>query len=140
MGQITVSRSVIGSAGTELSSSNLQMSYTVGETFTSTLENNEIHTLGFQQSDRWFTAINELSSIDFELFPNPADNEISVKTSLNESFDYEVRDMMGRKVLSGNTALTVLRLDVSQLEEGKYYFVLITENGIETTKGFITIH
>ena len=49
--QIELSRDVIGSAGQSVSNGNLQMSYTIGEPFTLTLENSSIHTLGFQQPD-----------------------------------------------------------------------------------------
>ena len=135
-----MSRSVIGNAGTELMNSSMQLSFTVGEVFTSTLQNNEIHTLGFQQSDRWFAGVNTLNTIDFELFPNPVSTELTVRSSTDEVMAYEVRDQLGRTVISGNASISILRIDVSQLEEGKYYFVARSENGLETTKGFITIH
>ena len=49
--QLQLSRDVIATAGQDVSGSNLQMSYTIGEPFTFTLQNNAIHTLGFQQPD-----------------------------------------------------------------------------------------
>ena len=49
--QLQLSRDVIATAGQDVSGSNLQMSYTIGEPFTLTLQNNAIHTLGFQQPD-----------------------------------------------------------------------------------------
>ena len=49
--QIELSRDVMSSAGQSVSSSNMQMSYTIGEPFTLTLENSTLHTLGFQQPD-----------------------------------------------------------------------------------------
>ena len=49
--QLQLDRDVLGSAGQDVSGSNLQMSYTIGEPFTFTLQNNAIHTLGFQQPD-----------------------------------------------------------------------------------------
>lgn len=140
IGQISASRSVIGNAGTELSNATLQMSFTIGEVFTSTLQNTEIHTLGFQQSDRWFAGINTVDEIEFELFPNPARTEITVRSSSDEVVSFEVKDLLGRTVISGNASLSILRIDVSQLEEGKYYFVARSEHGLEATKGFITIH
>ena len=47
--QIQLSRDVMSSAGQSVSGTNIQMSYTIGEPFTATLQNNWIHTLGFQQ-------------------------------------------------------------------------------------------
>ena len=49
--QLQLSRDVVASAGQSVSGSNLQMSYTIGEPFTATIQNNTIHTLGFQQPD-----------------------------------------------------------------------------------------
>ena len=47
--QIQLSRDVMSSAGQSVSGTTIQMSYTIGEPFTATLQNNWIHTLGFQQ-------------------------------------------------------------------------------------------
>ena len=44
-------RDVLGASGQDVSGSNLQMSYTIGEPFTLTLENSAIHTLGYQQPE-----------------------------------------------------------------------------------------
>ena len=49
--QIELSREVMGSAGQSVSNDYLQMSYTIGETFTATIQNDIIKTLGFQQPD-----------------------------------------------------------------------------------------
>ena len=49
--QLELSRNVIGTSGQSTSGTNMQMSYTIGEPFTATLQNNSIHTLGFQQPD-----------------------------------------------------------------------------------------
>jgi len=49
--QIQLSRDVMSCAGQSVSSSNIQMSYTIGETFTATIQNDIIKTLGFQQPD-----------------------------------------------------------------------------------------
>ena len=49
--QVQLTRDVMSSAGQSVSGTNIQMSYTIGEPFTATLQNNSIHTLGFQQPD-----------------------------------------------------------------------------------------
>jgi gliding motility-associated-like protein len=49
--QAELSRDVMSSAGQSVSSLNIQMSYTIGETFTATIQNDIIKTLGFQQPD-----------------------------------------------------------------------------------------
>ena len=45
--QVQLTRDVIASAGQVVSGTNIQMSYTIGEPFTATIQNNQIHTLGF---------------------------------------------------------------------------------------------
>ena len=47
--QVQLTRDVMSSAGQSVSGTTIQMSYTIGEPFTATLQNNWIHTLGFQQ-------------------------------------------------------------------------------------------
>ena len=49
--QVQLTRDVMSSAGQSVSGTTIQMSYTIGEPFTATLQNNWIHTLGFQQPD-----------------------------------------------------------------------------------------
>ena len=49
--QVQLTRDVMASAGQTASGTNIQMSYTIGEPFTATIQNNSIHTLGFQQPD-----------------------------------------------------------------------------------------
>ena len=49
--QVQLTRDVMASAGQTASGSNFEMSYTIGEPFTLTLDNSSIHTLGFQQPD-----------------------------------------------------------------------------------------
>ena len=138
--QIEVSRDVLGSAGNEISNGTLQMSFTVGEVFTQTLENTEIHTLGFQQSDRWFASVNDPEENAFQLFPNPASTVITIQTTSKEAFTYEIQDLVGRIILKGKTGYSGLRLDISDLPEGKYLFNMISEKGVRSTQGFITIH
>ena len=47
--QVQLTRDVMSSAGQSVSGTTIQMSYTIGEPFTATLQNNWIQTLGFQQ-------------------------------------------------------------------------------------------
>jgi len=49
--QVQLTRDVMASAGQTAIGSNFEMSYTIGEPFTLTLDNSSIHTLGFQQPD-----------------------------------------------------------------------------------------
>ena len=139
-GQIGVSRDVFGSAGTEFSNGNMQTSFTIGETFTSTLTNSEIHTLGFQQTNQSAVSVVELNNVEVGLYPNPADNQITFISSLEEPFSYQVYDVSGRLILEGRHQQSMLTLNVSNLVEGKYFFEYTLDNQQTITTSFITIH
>ncbi len=101
--QIQLSRDVMSCAGQSVSSSNMQMSYTIGETFTATIQNDLIKTIGFQQPDT--KPATELPfAIPGGLSPNGDGN--------NDSWDIQglvdfpdasvtVFDRWGQKVYSG---------------------------------------
>ena len=101
--QIELSRDVMSCAGQSVSSSNIQMSYTIGETFTATIQNDLIKTIGFQQPDT--KPATELPfAIPGGLSPNGDGN--------NDSWDIQglvdfpdasvtVFDRWGQKVYSG---------------------------------------
>lgn len=64
--------------------------------------------------------------VEFNLFPNPTENELNVQLSTVDS-DYEVAiyDMTGRKVYTDFIAGEYTVIDVSDLEKGGYIFYLI---------------
>lgn len=138
--QIDISRDVFGSSGKELSNANFQMSFTIGETFTSTLSNNEIHTLGFQQSKQSSVSLIELSEVEIGIYPNPANDQITFVTSFEDPFTYKILDITGRIILEGKHKKTNLTLDVSNLVEGKYFFQYSPENQETLITTFLTIH
>jgi hypothetical protein len=138
--QIDISRDVFGSAGTEFSNANMQASFTIGETFTATLTNSEIHTLGFQQTNQSAVSVVELSNVEVGLYPNPAVDQISFVSSVEEPFNYKVFDVTGRIVLEGSHQQALLTLDVSNLVLGKYFFEYTLENQASIITAFITIH
>lgn len=138
--QIDISRDVFGAAGTEFSNTNMQASFTIGETFTATLSNSEIHTLGFQQTNQSAVSLVELSSVEVGLYPNPANDQITFVSSVEEPFTYKVFDVTGRIVLVGSHQQALLTLDVSDLVEGKYFFEYALENQESIITAFITIH
>ena len=139
-GQIGVSRDVFGSAGTEFSNANMQTSFTIGETFTSTLTNSEIHTLGFQQTNQSAVSVVELNNVEVGLYPNPADDQITFISSLEGPFSYQVYDVSGRLILEGRHQQSMLTLNVSNLVEGKYFFEYTLDNHQTIITSFITIH
>ena len=138
--QIDISRDVFGSAGTEFSNANMQASFTIGETFTATLTNSEIHTLGFQQTNQSAVSVVELGNVEVGLYPNPADDQITFVSSVEDPFSYKVYDVTGRIILDGRHQKSMLTFDVSNLVEGKYFFEYTLDNLQTITTSFITIH
>ena len=129
--QLNISRDVVASSGSEISNSNLQISYTIGETFTANLTTTTTNfAMGFQQGDLFVASVNETEKNDeFLLYPNPAGEQITLKTNLNSSFIYNVYDISGRIVMSGNGSGSSLILNLSSIVTGKYFIEYIPESG-----------
>lgn len=138
--QVDISRDVFGAAGAEMMNGNLQLNFTLGETFTSTFNNTEIHTLGFQQADKSTISVVELIPVQIGLYPNPADDQITFISSIKEPFTYRVFDVTGRVVFEDIQQQSLLTLNVSHLVEGKYFFEYSTENQSPIVMTFITVH
>jgi gliding motility-associated-like protein len=140
--QLEISRDVIGAAGQSVSNSNMQMSYTIGEPFTATIENNKFHTLGFQQPDS--KPATELPfAIPGGLSPNGDGN--------NDSWDIQgladypdasvtVFDRWGRKVYSGTSQYPAWDGTTNGREcpTADYYYVIDLGNG-QTYNGVVTL-
>ena len=138
--QIELSRDVFASAGMEMNNAALQVSFTMGESFTSTFSPGATHTLGFQQGERSNAFLNEASTLVFSLFPNPADEQITFTASSDASFVYRIYDVTGRIVRNGRNTSGTLTLDVSEIVEGKYFLEYIPESGQTQYLPFITLH
>ena len=140
--QIQLDREVLGASGQDVSGSNLQMSYTIGEPFTLTLQNSTIYTLGFQQPDS--KPATELPfAIPGGLSPNGDGN--------NDSWDIEglvdypdasvtVFDRWGQKVYSGTSQDPAWDGTINGREcpTADYYYVIDLGNG-QTYNGVVTL-
>jgi gliding motility-associated-like protein len=140
--QIELSRDVIAAAGQSVSNSNMQMSYTIGEPFTATLQNNEFHTLGFQQPDS--KPASELPfAIPGGLSPNGDGNNDS--WDIQGLVDYPdasvtVFDRWGQKVYSGTSQDPAWDGTTNGREcpTADYYYVIDLGNG-QTYNGVVTL-
>jgi ELWxxDGT repeat protein len=61
-----------------------------------------------------------MNSIDLSLYPNPARSILVIESNSEKGFLYQVLDISGRKLISGNGSSRLTRLDVSGLESGLY--------------------
>lgn len=140
--QIQLERDVLGSSGQDVSGSNLQMSYTIGEPFTLTLENSAIHTLGFQQPDS--KPATELPfAIPGGLSPNgDGNNDFWDIQGLVDYPDASVivYDRWGQKVYSGTAQDPAWDGTTNGREcpTADYYYLIDLGNG-QTYNGVVTL-
>lgn len=140
--QIQLDRDVLGASGQDVSGSNLQMSYTIGEPFTLTLENSAVHTLGFQQPD--IKPATELPfAIPGGLSPNgDGNNDFWDIQGLVDYPDASVivYDRWGQKVYSGTAQDPAWDGTTNGREcpTADYYYVIDLGNG-QTYNGVVTL-
>lgn len=84
----------------------------------------------------------ELVSENFNIYPNPADQEFSIQISsaLMSEAHFAIYDIAGKKVKSGlisENEKSIIKLPVSDLDNGLYLFKLESKNQIFTKKIFI---
>tara|TARA_B100001059_G_scaffold112449_1_gene112651 strand:+ start:81 stop:563 length:483 start_codon:yes stop_codon:yes gene_type:complete len=140
--QIELSRDVMGSAGKSVSNDNLQMSYTIGETFTATIQNNIINTLGFQQPDA--LPASELPfAVPGGLSPNG--DGINDTWNIQGLEDYpnasiSVFDRWGKKLFfsTSGSAPWDGTFDSKELPTADYYYIIEFGNG-EKHHGVVTL-
>lgn len=84
------------------------------------------------------TSISETSSsATFNLYPNPANNTISIKTTKKINGTTEIIDMMGNILLSKTTENTnYININLDQLADG-LYFLKLKVDGKSITKKFM---
>lgn len=130
-------RQVIASTGGTASASNVQISYTVGETVTATgSASNIIITQGFQQSDMEVVGVEELDNgLSVNVYPNPATDNVTIdiETTSMLNLNATVYDMLGQRTgvsLSNVNVNGRIRknLDLSNLASGQYLISFTDEN------------
>lgn len=120
----SLSQQVVGVTGNFIYTGSNSLSFTVGEAAIETFSNSTVLTQGFQQPDK--LTVTEISepevSSRFEVFPNPAQDNLFVKHhSVVSSHTVTVRltDILGRNVFEttelsfDNTLITIPMKDLS---------------------------
>jgi len=139
-------RQVIATTGASVSASNVQVSYTIGESTTTTLAaGNIIVTQGFQQPDEELTVgVDErVSDLSINVYPNPAEDVVTLQISSGSDrvVNATVYDMQGKQTGVSVSNLQVngtlkQTLDVSALSAGQY---LISFTDGQSTLGTVRI-
>ena len=76
----------------------------------------------------------ENSKIFFKIFPNPAQNVISIHSLLDEILKIIIYDLNGREIMKTTLEGMEKSLDISKIQEGVYFMKIAGSNGTETIK------
>lgn len=138
--QVSLDRSVVGSAGSDTTNGQLSLSMTLGEPIVATaIQGNLVLTQGFQQADvTGSVSIDPVLDVElvYRVFPNPTADKVVVRLSHDKPLALRLRvfDNLGRSVLP---ALEYVQsdgthdksLDLSQLAEGVYRLEVMEQSG-----------
>lgn len=83
------------------------------------------------------TGINELESISFEVYPNPAKETITVQTEINKNTTLQLLDITGRVVFTTSLSAATTSVDIAMLPAGVYTGVLLQNGAVAGRKKII---
>lgn len=118
----SIERDVVASAGGVLTTTNIQISHTVGEAVVGTMSTSStILTQGFQQPSGGSTDVSQVDAASvFKVYPNPASDVIKVKSSeLIKRID--LISVSGQTVLSKQIASKRAVMDIQVIPSGLYF-------------------
>lgn len=81
-------------------------------------------------------SIDEVDLNAFEMYPNPASNEVTLSSG-DLNADYLIVDITGKEVLNGNTDAEEISVDISDLKKGVYLVKFFTDEEYIGTKKLI---
>jgi Secretion system C-terminal sorting domain len=96
------------------------------------IQGDEAGTLAVGLNSDCFDSVDEMSSLDWELFPNPSDNILNVSMSRIENAQLNIYDMTGKLLIKTNMSLYGKQVDISSLPSGVYSAVLTTSNALSS--------
>ena len=126
----SIEREVIATQGAYETSEDMTVSWTLGETLTSSSRPDI--TEGFQQPAFEVEVIptQESSSLVTTAYPNPTSGMLTIETSgLNSTQDITVWDGAGRELLNLKSADPTTRIDMSKYASGQY-FIRVTDHTV----------
>ncbi len=134
--QLSMTNSVIASAGDYHESGNYSLSWTLGEVAVATLDDYSPYVLtqGFQQPWDLEVSIQDGPETNWSVktYPNPVYEYLKVEFSLKQSeeFSIEITDITGKKVLSHEPVFInneeIVELDFTQFKPGIYFLRIYT--------------
>lgn len=140
--QVSLDRQVIGATGGEGGNSNLNVSYTVGETVVETFATSSITlTQGFQQPSATIVGIAQPTGPAWEVkqFPNPAMHQFTLQLDGDYTGSIQLRivNVEGRLIYQttiekGSVSLQE-QIDVSRWAAGQYFLTLQADGQVSET-------
>ena len=128
----SVTPKVVASAGAHFAIPSIQISWTLGETFTETLSNGSSQlTQGFQQSNISLVGISDYDfSYSVNVFPNPTLDVVHVELSENVTDgQLHIIDPTGKIILRRDITESEFLLDFATYAQGTYFLNLTNEDG-----------
>jgi hypothetical protein len=127
----SLSPQVVASSGNRFSNGGSEIEFTIGEVLTSTLTGGgSTLTQGFHQPEIQFLSLDNYSDeYVFELFPNPTEQFITVKSPKADNLMVQVYDANGKSVLVSPVFKQQVTLDLQNLAMGSYVLMVSTESG-----------
>lgn len=126
------SQEVIATSGSSMSNGSLEVSWTMGETVTETVENgNVIATQGFQQTNLEVVGIIEHDdSFELNAYPNPTTDILNLKVSeFEEKMLISILDNTGKIVEELEMKSEELTIDFTEKSEGLYLVLIQSKDG-----------
>ena len=90
-----------------------------------------IHTIVTAASPAWLSTV-QLGTTEFQVFPNPAKDILSIRGEINGELNLQILDMYGRVVYSEVLLDNESELNISKLNSGVYFVNL--NNGQQVVK------
>lgn len=119
-------------AGGEATGSGGSTSYTIGQVvYTTTTGSNGSASQGVQQPYEIFTVgINETElTISLSVFPNPTVDDLTLQISdyNNEKLSYQLYDMQGKLLNTGNVTANQTKINTSSLPAATYFINVVNQ-------------
>jgi len=76
----------------------------------------------------------------FNLFPNPAREQINISNNAFSSFSYTISDVAGRVIENGQSGSGPHKINTTSYKNGVYYCILRTPNGYLRISKFVVLH
>ena len=81
--------------------------------------------------------VNGISSTSFNVYPNPAQESITLETDSDASSSFTITDLVGKVYSSGSVLLNKTLINTSSLSSGSYILRLLKKDGTTDYKTFV---